>query len=345
MERVHVHGCPLFGEDHAKKKEYVERLLREITPATVLDVGANTGTYSMLAASVCARVVALDTDQAAIDQLWTRASKENLDILPLVVNIARPSPALGWENSESMSFLDRAEHRFDLVMMLAVIHHLLLMDQIPMEQIAALAARLTRRYLAARMGTAIRSHVSGPAARTGCFICRRHTRANASRVCFPFCFGQPVRSGEWPHSFPDGEAMKFRTWLQGAGVAALVLFPFYRGVLSRPGFLRMHTPGSATNLALSLIANLALVSLIFALFVTWLSKSRWKLLRLTVPPLVWASFAEMIYSPIEVGSRLGLGLGAESHLAAYPAFALALYAGRETTAPILGSSPYWARVF
>lgn len=89
--------------------------------------------------------------------------------------------------------------------------------------------------------------------------------------------------------------MKFRTWLQGAGVAALVLFPFYRGVLSRPGFLRMHTPGSATNLALSLIANLALVSLIFALFVTWLSKSRWKLLRLTVPPLVWASFAEMIY--------------------------------------------------
>ncbi len=68
-------------------------------------------------------------------------------MLPLVVNIARPSPALGWENSESMSFLDRAEQRFDLVMMLAVIHHLLLMDQIPLEQIAALAARLSRRHL------------------------------------------------------------------------------------------------------------------------------------------------------------------------------------------------------
>jgi hypothetical protein len=32
-------------------------------------------------------------------------------------------------------------------MMLAVIHHLLLMDQIPLEQIAALAARLSRRHL------------------------------------------------------------------------------------------------------------------------------------------------------------------------------------------------------
>jgi SAM-dependent methyltransferase len=139
-----VHYSP---EDHARKKEFVQRLLQEVQPATVLDIGANTGTYSMLAASAGARVVALDTDLAAIDRLWARALKESQDVLPLVVNIARPSPALGWENSESISFLDRAAQKFDLVMMLAVIHHLLLMDQIPLEQIAALAARLTRRHL------------------------------------------------------------------------------------------------------------------------------------------------------------------------------------------------------
>lgn len=135
------------AEDHAKKKEFAERVLHEARPSTVLDIGANTGTYSMLAASAGARVVALDTDLTAIDQLWMRAAKESRDILPLVVDIARPTPAVGWENSESMAFLDRAEQQFDLVMMLAVIHHLLLMDQIPLEQIAALAARLTRRYL------------------------------------------------------------------------------------------------------------------------------------------------------------------------------------------------------
>lgn len=135
------------AEDHAKKKEFVERVLRDMQPATVLDVGANTGTYSMLAAAAGARVVALDTDMAAIDRLQLQAMKDSLNILPLVVNIARPSPALGWENSESMSFLDRAHQRFDMVMMLAVIHHLLLMDQIPLEQIASLASRLTKRQL------------------------------------------------------------------------------------------------------------------------------------------------------------------------------------------------------
>ena len=135
------------AEDHSKKKEFVERVLHDLRPSTVLDIGANTGTYSMLAAAAGARVVALDTDLTAIDQLWMRAAKESRNILPLVADIARPSPALGWENSESMSFLDRAEQRFDLVMMLAVIHHLLLMDQIPLEQIASLAAQLTRRHL------------------------------------------------------------------------------------------------------------------------------------------------------------------------------------------------------
>lgn len=133
--------------DHARKKEFVQRVMQDIHPAAVLDIGANTGTYSNLAVAAGARVVALDTDLATIDQLWVNARKDSRDILPLVVNIARPSPALGWENRESISFLDRAEQRFDLVLMLAVIHHLLLMDQIPLEQIAALAARLTRRHL------------------------------------------------------------------------------------------------------------------------------------------------------------------------------------------------------
>lgn len=135
------------AEDQAKKKAFVDRVVRQSRPKTVLDIGANTGTYSMLAASAGARVVALDTDLASIDQLWVCASRESQDILPLVLNIARPSPALGWENAESSSFLDRAEQRFDLVMMLAVIHHLLLMDQIPLQHIAVLAARLTRRHL------------------------------------------------------------------------------------------------------------------------------------------------------------------------------------------------------
>jgi hypothetical protein len=89
--------------------------------------------------------------------------------------------------------------------------------------------------------------------------------------------------------------MKFRNWLQGAGVAALVLFPFYRGMLNMPGFRRMHTPGSIASLALSLILNLVLLSFVNAYLGNLLRNSRWTWLRLLVPALVLGSFAEMVY--------------------------------------------------
>lgn len=91
--------------------------------------------------------------------------------------------------------------------------------------------------------------------------------------------------------------MKLRTWLQGAGVAALVLFPFYRAFIDMPADMRMHTPMSAATLtvSLSLIANLVVMSLVCMLLGTWLhSTSRWAWLRLFVPALVLASLAEMV---------------------------------------------------
>ena len=54
---------------------------------------------------------------------------------------------MGWENRETASFLERSTGHFDTVMMLAVLHHLLLSSQIPMERIAALCARLSTRHL------------------------------------------------------------------------------------------------------------------------------------------------------------------------------------------------------
>jgi hypothetical protein len=105
-----------------------------------------------------------------------------------------------------------------------------------------------------------------------------------------------VRTGERPNTFPDGEAMKFRiTWLQGAGVAALVLYPFYSGLLDRASEVRMHAPVPVASWAISLVVNLVLVSVLFALLGTWLrgtSRGRW--LRLLIPAFVLASVVEMI---------------------------------------------------
>ena len=133
--------------DIERKKKFVKDVLERVRPARVLDIGANTGTYSLLAAEAGAEVVALDSDAAALEALWRAAKQQKQPITALVANIARPTPAAGWRNREHLSLLDRLSVKFDLVLMLAVIHHLILREQLPLEHIAELAAGLTRRWL------------------------------------------------------------------------------------------------------------------------------------------------------------------------------------------------------
>lgn len=134
-------------EDHAAKRSFVSEALAQAKPERVLDVGCNTGVYSNLAADAGAEVVSVDTDLQAVDRLAANLRGSGKNILPLCVDLAQPTPATGWENRETRSFLDRAEGYFDAVMMLAVIHHLLLGSQIPLGQIADLVSRLTTRHL------------------------------------------------------------------------------------------------------------------------------------------------------------------------------------------------------
>ena len=140
---THSYNDPAF----AAKEKFVREALREFSPARVLDAGANTGHFSVLAAEAGAEVVAVDSDAACVDAIWRRAREKNLNILPLVVNLAQPSPALGWRNAECPSFLDRATGRFDGVLMLALVHHLLVTERIPLEEILRLAYEVTNSLL------------------------------------------------------------------------------------------------------------------------------------------------------------------------------------------------------
>ena len=136
--------------DSAAKHAWVAGVLERLRPAFVLDIGANTGEYSLLAASKGAEVVALERDAAAAERLFLRTRAEGgagNRIQTIHADLARPTPAAGWENREASSLLSRLAGRFDLVMMLAVIHHLLLMEQIPLPAILTLCHRLTKRYL------------------------------------------------------------------------------------------------------------------------------------------------------------------------------------------------------
>jgi 2-polyprenyl-3-methyl-5-hydroxy-6-metoxy-1,4-benzoquinol methylase len=134
-------------QQFSAKEAFVSEVLLEFSPRAVLDAGANTGHFSEMAARAGAQVIAIDADPIVAGELWRRASRKALDILPLVVDLCRPTPRLGWRNRESASFLDRASGAFDLVMMLALIHHMLVIERIPLAEIFELAAELTTSLL------------------------------------------------------------------------------------------------------------------------------------------------------------------------------------------------------
>jgi SAM-dependent methyltransferase len=130
-----------------QKERFVMEALDLARPERVLDVGANEGRFSCLAARQGAEVVAVDSDQTVTGSIWRRAAAEKLNVLPLVVDFTRPTPAVGWRNRECASFLERAAKKFDMVMLLAVAHHILVTERIPLEDLLAVADDLSREYV------------------------------------------------------------------------------------------------------------------------------------------------------------------------------------------------------
>jgi SAM-dependent methyltransferase len=138
-------ACIYSSTEWSAKENAISEVLHRFRPEKVLDVGCHAGHFSKLAAKAGAAVVAVDRDPNVVGALWKSAMESGLPILPLVIDIARPSGACGWANSEFPSFLDRARGRFDCLLMLALSHHLVVSERIPLDQIFELAAQLTRR--------------------------------------------------------------------------------------------------------------------------------------------------------------------------------------------------------
>ena len=136
-------------ETFAAKEKFVQAALEDLAPATVLDVGCNTGHFSQVAARLGASVIAIDYDPVVVGRLYGRARAQKVSILPLIVNLARPSPGLGWRNFEIASFLDRVRGRIDAALLLAVIHHLTVTDGIPLSDVFRLMSELASKGIVA----------------------------------------------------------------------------------------------------------------------------------------------------------------------------------------------------
>ena len=133
-------------DEHEKKKAFVAEALVKSGAKRVLDLGANTGDFSRVAAEGEGReVVAADLDEVCLDELFLRAREDGANIQPVRLNAANPSPSIGWRNRERSSFLDRAAGHFDAVLALALVHHLLVTERVPLAEVAGLFDQLAPR--------------------------------------------------------------------------------------------------------------------------------------------------------------------------------------------------------
>ena len=130
----------------ADKRRVVEEFIADAQPRTVWDLGGNIGTFSRTAAALGAQVISFDIDPVCVERnyLRVRAEKEP-GILPLLMDLANPSPAAGWDNRERMSLFERGPA--DAVLALALIHHLTIGNNVPLDKAAAFFARAGRRLL------------------------------------------------------------------------------------------------------------------------------------------------------------------------------------------------------
>ena len=118
------------SDDFEAKKAFVAKHAASGQRHYAWDIGCNTGTFSRIVGEHCEQVVSLDGDHDAVEQLY-QAEKQNpqSNILPLVMNLANLSPGQGWDGGERMAFDRRRQP--DLVLCLALIHHVRLSANIP----------------------------------------------------------------------------------------------------------------------------------------------------------------------------------------------------------------------
>jgi hypothetical protein len=135
-EDIHYSSAAL-----SHKSTLVSNVIDRLKPQTVWDLGANTGLFSRLASNRGIPTLAFDIDHAAVTRNYRECREKNqTNLLPLVLDLANPTSGFGWANQERMSLRERGP--VDLALALALLHHLRISNNIPLEKIARFFAEL-----------------------------------------------------------------------------------------------------------------------------------------------------------------------------------------------------------
>ncbi|HSJ82549.1 MAG TPA: methyltransferase [Acidimicrobiia bacterium] len=123
--------CSHVTRDRTAKAEFLTAAMQRLSPTRVVDLGANDGHFSHLAAEAGALAVAVDSDEAVLDDLYRKSIGSSVAVA--VTELANPSPSQGWAGVERASLVDRA--RPDLVIAYGLIHHLIYAASIPPREV------------------------------------------------------------------------------------------------------------------------------------------------------------------------------------------------------------------
>jgi SAM-dependent methyltransferase len=128
--------CSYTDADRDAKERFVRSAIESRRPGLVWDLGCNDGAFARIAAKYARYVVAVDADDVVVDDLYRSLRRDGpANVLPLVMNLVDPSPGRGWRNAERRAFTDR--DRPDLVLGLALVHHLAIAANVPLPEVVA----------------------------------------------------------------------------------------------------------------------------------------------------------------------------------------------------------------
>ena len=130
----------------SQKHQVIDEIISKLNPSVLWDIGGNNGEFTRLASNKGIDSVLFDIDYAAIEKSYRKTKIEGEEnIASFVMDFTNPSPGVGWNNKERPSIFNRSP--VDMVLALALIHHLCISNNLPFNFVATFFARITLKYL------------------------------------------------------------------------------------------------------------------------------------------------------------------------------------------------------
>ena len=134
------------SQEYLKDKEtIIRKWLEIIKPKSVLDLGANTGKFSFIAAEYAERVISIEGDEQCVNKIEGQISIKNNNIYTLIGDVTQPSPSIGILNNETENIYKRGNS--DLVLSLALVHHLHISNKLSFDQISSVFSRFSNKKI------------------------------------------------------------------------------------------------------------------------------------------------------------------------------------------------------